>query len=101
VAAGAQFLAGLVGSTVYGSGVMGHDHLVGVASTGGDFNVLWEPVLVLFTNTATPGTRITTLAQIEAAVRDHQAAVFANPDAIFPCSVEGPAAYEKATPVAP
>ena len=32
------------------SNVLGHDHLVGVAQTGGDFNVLWEPVLVLFTS---------------------------------------------------
>jgi hypothetical protein len=31
-----------------GSGVLGHDHLVGVPGGHGDFNVAWVPTLVLF-----------------------------------------------------
>src|SRR5215831_6677928 len=54
--------------SVYGGGVVGHDHLVGIASTGGDFNILWEPVLVLFTNPDAATTHITTLQQINADV---------------------------------
>ncbi len=54
--------------SVYGGGVLGHDHLVGIASTGGDFNVIWEPVLVLFTSADAAKTHITTLAQINAAL---------------------------------
>src|SRR5919108_3639750 len=55
--------------TVYGSdlnAVPGHDHLVGVARTGGDFNVPWHVYIELFTS---PGevTHITTLAQLQAA----------------------------------
>lgn len=64
---------------VYGHGVVGHDHLVGIASTGGDFNILWEPVLVLFTNPTAATTHITTLAT-------------------FHCSSVSAAAYWRGTP---
>ena len=81
------------------SNVLGHDHLVGVAQTGGDFNVLWEPVLVLFTSVNPHQARITTLAQIEDAVNvQHTAFLVPLQPLIFPCSVEGAAAYDKATP---
>jgi hypothetical protein len=84
--------------TVYGAGVVGHDHLVGIASTGGDFNVLWEPVLVLFTNAAAAMTHITTLAQINAAVDSGNAIEVPIPPATFHCSSVSAAAYWKATP---
>ena len=81
------------------SNVLGHDHLVGVAKSGGDFNVLWEPVLVLFTSINPNQERITTLAQIETAVNVTKTAFLVPlPPLTFPCSVEGPAAYDKATP---
>ena len=52
------------------SPVEGHDHLVGVASTKGDFNVAWHVKLVVFTHAAfldgKINTRITTLNQINA-----------------------------------
>ena len=81
------------------SNVLGHDHLVGVAQSGGDFNVLWEPVLVLFTAVDPNQERITTLDQIETAVNvTHTAFLVPLPTLTFPCSVEGPAAYEKAMP---
>lgn len=90
---------------VYGGGVLGHDHLIGIASTGGDFNVLWEPVLVLFTNrgcaTDDPTcnvTRLTTLAgiqQAEAAGKAFEVPLLA---LSFHCSQVSAAAYERATP---
>lgn len=90
--------AGTVPS-VYGGGVLGHDHLVGVANTGGDFNVLWEPVLVFFNDTTHQGEHITTLARITQLYKAGDVTLLPLPQLTFPCSVEGPAAYEKATPV--
>ena len=51
-----------------GSGVLGHDLLLRVPCSGGDFNVAWEPILVLFTNITAANTRLTTLAQINTTV---------------------------------
>jgi hypothetical protein len=59
--------------SVYGGGVLGHDHQAGVASSDGDFNVTWEPTLVLFTNAHTPTQHLTTLAQINADLAAHNA----------------------------
>jgi hypothetical protein len=86
--------------SVYGAGVVGHDHLIGIAKTGGDFNVLWEPVLVLFTSVDASRTHITTLAQIKAAeaASPPQAFEVPLPPATFHCSVVSAAAYNRATP---
>jgi hypothetical protein len=84
--------------SVYGGGVVGHDHLVGIASTGGDFNILWEPVLVLFTNADAAKTHITTLAQIQAAEAAGNAFEVPLPQATFHCSSVSAAAYWRATP---
>ena len=84
--------------SVYAGGVVGHDHLVGIASTGGDFNILWEPVLVLFTNPAAATTHITTLAQITDAVANHDAIEVPIPPATFHCSSVSAAAYWRGTP---
>jgi hypothetical protein len=80
--------------------VVGHDHLVGIASTGGDFNVLWEPVLVLFTNVNASTTRVTTLAQIRAleAGPNPNAFEVPLPQLDFHCSAVSAATYNKATP---
>ena len=77
---------------------MGHDHLVGIASTGGDFNVLWEPVLVLFTNATAAKTHITTLAQIQAAEAAGNAFEVPLPQLTFHCSAVSAAAYWRGTP---
>jgi len=83
---------------VYGGGVLGHDHLVGIAKTGGDFNVLWEPVIVLFKSVDPKQERITTLAQIEDAYNAGTVILVPVPPLTFHCSAEGSAAYDKATP---
>ncbi len=46
--------------------VPGHDHLVGLPNTGGDYNVAWHVYVELFTPGATV-THITTLEQLQAA----------------------------------
>jgi len=81
---------------VYGGGVAGHDHLLGVASTGGDFNIIWEPVLVLF-NPGAEITHITTLSELESA----DVPMTAIPELDFNCSVVPAAAYFRGTPVTP
>lgn len=83
---------------VYGDGVAGHDHLAGVASSGGDFNIIWEPVLVLFTSKDAAMTHITTDAQIDAAVHAKQAIEVPLPQLDFNCAIVGAAVYNHATP---
>ena len=84
--------------SVYGGGVAGHDHLVGIASTGGDFNVLWEPVLVLFTNAAAATHHITTLSAINADVKSGDAIEIPLPQLDFHCSSVSAALYAHGTP---
>src|SRR5579859_2812226 len=83
------------------SPVKGHDHLVGVASTHGDFNVAWHVKLVVFTHaTFLDGkinTRITTLNQINALVASQDAVVLDTP-ITFNCSITSERTYEMGTP---
>jgi hypothetical protein len=88
--------------SVYSGGVLGHDHLVGIAPTGGDFNVVWEPVFVLFTPQAVSdgaiNTHITTLAQLNAAVTAGDVAEIPLPFLDFNCTVVSAALYASGTP---
>jgi hypothetical protein len=84
--------------SVYGGGVAGHDHLAGVASSGGDFNVIWEPVLVLFTNAQAASVHITTDAQVDALVSAGNAIEVPLPQLDFNCAIVGAAVYNHATP---
>jgi hypothetical protein len=83
---------------VYSGGVLGHDHLVGIAKSGGDFNVLWEPVVVLFTNPNAAKQHLTTLDQINTAVASHDAIEIPLPQADFKCASVSAAVYAHATP---
>jgi len=79
--------------------VLGHDHLVGIASTGGDFNILWEPVLVLFTNADLANTdHVTTVAEVNRLVANGDAIEFPLQAATFHCSAVSAAAYAQGTP---
>ena len=84
--------------TVYGDGVVGHDHLAGIASAGGDFNVIWEPTLVLFTSAQAAQQHITTLAQINADLTANKAILVPLPQLDFNCAVVSAAAYARGTP---
>jgi hypothetical protein len=84
--------------TVYGAGVLGHDHLVGIAKTKGDFNVIWEPILVLFTNAGAARTRLLTIGDITGAVSSGNAFEVPLPQLDFHCSAVSAALYNHATP---
>jgi hypothetical protein len=93
--------AAQIDPAVYGAGVLGHDHLLAPPSGGGDFNVAWEPILVLFTNAAAANTRLSTEAQIDAAVSSGNAFEVPVPSATFLCDVVSANVYALATPVTP
>lgn len=84
---------------VYGGGVLGHDHLAGIAKTGGDFNVAWQVWLVLFTNTnAADSMHITTLSQLQQ--QEQAGNVISLPTAIvFHCASVSNAVYDHGSPV--
>lgn len=84
------------------SAVKGHDHLVGVASTHGDFNVAWHVKLLVFTHKGfTEGkinTRIRTIAQIEA-LKTGGYLIELDTPITFNCSITSERTYENGTPV--
>jgi hypothetical protein len=92
-------LAAQIDSGVYGDGVIGHDHLLAPPASGGDFNIAWEPVLVLFTSKDAANEHITTLAQINDAVTNHRAFEVPLPPATFLCAVVPAVVYWNGTPV--
>ncbi|TME06199.1 MAG: hypothetical protein E6I80_14575 [Chloroflexi bacterium] len=81
--------------------MLGHDHLMAPPGSGGDFNIAWEPILVLFTSSAAANTHLTTLAQINAAVNSGNAFEVPNPAATFHCEVVPANIYANSTPVTP
>lgn len=90
--------------SVYGAGVIGHDHLMAGPGSGGDFNVAWVPILVLFTSNAAANQHLITLAQVNAAVASGQAievpldGTNGTPNLTFHCSVVSAAVYAQGTP---
>ena len=93
-------------STTYGSdptAVPGHDHLVGVAATGGDFNVPWHIYIELFTSPSVV-THITTLAELQAAwdsgaILKTGSGQGVDSGITFICAVVPQAVYQAAHPV--
>ncbi len=86
----------IANNPLYSHGVLGHDHLVGVASTGGDFNFVWEPTLIVFDTM--PTHRLMTLDDINAAKLAHQITVIPLPSLDFNCSIVGASVYDHAAP---
>jgi hypothetical protein len=83
---------------VYGGGVIGHDHLMDFPG-GADFDVAWEPILVLFTSKAAANEHILTDAQIEAAVARGDAIEVPVPALTFHCQAVSAAVWARATPL--
>ncbi len=74
--------------SVYGTNVAavpGHDHLVSTPGSGGDFNIAWHVVEVLFTSAAYV-THITTEAQLDAMLAAHKVIEVSTP-VTFTCAV--------------
>jgi hypothetical protein len=92
--------------TVYGTdpfAVPGHDHLVGVASTGGDFNVPWHVYVEVFTSKDAV-THITTLAQLQqawdsGAILQTSSGKGIDTGITFVCATVSQAAYQAGTPL--
>ena len=87
--------------SVYGSdpaAVPGHDHLIGLANTGGDWNVAWHVYVVLFTSSAAANTRITTLGQLQDALGGGDA-ISVDSGIVFNCSAVPASLYWKGTPI--
>lgn len=88
---------------IYGAGVIGHDHLIGVAATGGDFNIVWEPVLVLFMPTeagaaAAASQHITTLKQLTDDLNAGLVFEVPIPALDFRCAIVSASLYAHGTP---
>lgn len=87
---------------VYGSGVWGHDHLLAAPpstpAAGGDLNIAWLPVVVLFTNSSAANTHITTLDELNTALADHNVQEFPLTSATFQCVIVPEGTYEMGTP---
>jgi hypothetical protein len=93
VAGGAEAFAQALDNHLYAGGVAGHDHLVGKASTGGDFNVIWEPILVIF-NDPSKVHHITTLTDLQ----NSNVSELPLPQLDFNCAIVSGAAYDRGTP---
>jgi hypothetical protein len=82
--------------------VKGHDHLVGIASTGGDFNIAWHVKLVFFTHdgftSGKTNTRITTLSQFQTLTNNGDVVISDTP-ITFHCPKTSAETYEKGTAV--
>jgi hypothetical protein len=77
--------------------VPGHDHLVGVAATHGDFKVAWHVYLELFTSSGAV-THITTLSELNTA-KGSGSVIEVDSGIVFLCSVVSESAYLHGTPV--
>jgi len=88
--------------SVYSVGVAGHDHLMDFPG-GPDFNIAWEPTVLLFTpKGATDGTvneHILTDAQISAAVLNGDVKVVKLAARTFICASVPERLYDMATPL--
>jgi hypothetical protein len=77
--------------TFTGGLVKGHDHLVGVAKSGGDFNIAWHVFLLLFTPHAVAdgaiNTHVLTLADIAKAQANGDLTGPIDSGIVFNCSI--------------
>jgi len=79
------------------SAVPGHDHLVGVANTGGDFNVPWRVYVELFTSTAAVH-HITLLSDLNS-TKASGGLKEVDTGIVFLCAVVSESSYQAGTPV--
>jgi hypothetical protein len=84
--------------SVYENGVAGHDHVLDVPG-GDDFNIAWEPVLVLFTTADAANTHLLTDAAIKSAADAHSVILVDAPQLTFHCSVVNVAVWNHGTQI--
>ncbi len=93
--------SGTVGDAVravYARGVAGHDHVMDFPG-GADWNVAWEPIIVLFTNANAASTRLLTDGQIDTAIASHNAIAIPLPGRAFHCSLVSDSVWALSTAV--
>ena len=95
-------IAGLAASvmpSVYpnATAIPGHDHLVGVAKTGGDFNAAWHVYVELFTSDAAVR-HITLLSDLDAAKGAGQVKEV-DTGIVFLCAIVSESSYDAGAPV--
>ena len=66
---------------------------------GADWNVAWEPIIVLFTNVNAANTRLLTDTQIDAAIASHNAIAIPLPGRTFHCSLVSDSVWALSTAV--
>jgi hypothetical protein len=99
VAGAAQQISQAMGfGDVYAGGVLGHDH-VADAPGGDDFNIAWEPVIVLFTSAAAANQHLVTDAAILDAQQRDEVVLVPAPTLTFDCAVVSATTYNHGTPV--
>jgi hypothetical protein len=97
---GIAALAQSMEPSVYGAGVIGHDHLMDFPG-GADFNIAWEPVVVLFTNNEAANEHVLTDTRIDELVASGDAREIPRPQRTFICASVPATIYERATPLVP
>jgi hypothetical protein len=96
-------IAGLAAATepsVYGNGVVGHDHVFDFPG-GDDFNIAWEPVVVLFKHAADANEHVVTDARIEELNDQGKVDLIPLPGATFLCAVVPQRIWDMGTPIPP
>ena len=96
-----NIIAGLAAATeptVYGDGVAGHDHVLDFPG-GDDFNIAWEPVVVLFKSKADANEHVITDARILQLYGEGKVDLIPLPGATFLCAIVPQRIWNMATPV--
>lgn len=83
---------------VYAAGVAGHDHVLDIPG-GDDFNIAWEPILVLFTSSSAANQRLVTDDAILTAAAHGTVILVPAPQLTFDCAVVSEAVWDHATPI--
>jgi hypothetical protein len=94
-------IAGLAAArepAVYGGGVAGHDHVLDFPG-GDDFNIAWEPTVVLFKSKADANEHVVTDARINELYSEGKVDLIPLPQATFLCAIVPQRIWDMATPV--
>lgn len=95
-------IAGLAAAqvpSVYGDGVAGHDHVLDFPG-GDDFNIAWEPVVVLFMSKEAANEHVLSDDRIMQLKDEGKVKLIALPARTFLCAIVPQAIWDMATPVA-
>lgn len=84
--------------TVYGAGVAGHDHVLDFPG-GDDFNIAWEPNIVLFTTKEAANEHVLSDGRILQLLNEGQVTITKLPAKTFLCAIVPQRIWDMAAPV--